>query len=354
MSLPPRSDEAYRRAGVDLLQADAVVQIARRLAKTTASRANVGELGGFSGAFELPAGFERPVLLSACDGVGTKLKLAVESGIHHTVGIDLVAMSVNDILVCGGEPLAFLDYVATGALKPEMFESILSGVAEGCRQAACALVGGETAEMPGLYAGDDYDLAGFCVGVVEKELMLPQPGGVQEGQTLIGLASSGLHSNGFSLVRKILAESGATLDSPAPAPQDGSIAEMLLTPTRIYVQPVLALLRRFEGAIRAMAHVTGGGFVDNIPRVLPMGLSARLDDSTWTPPPVFPWLARLGGLDAATMRHTFNCGIGYIIVAEAAQTLDMLAFLNEGWPELQATVIGQVIDTPDRREVAFC
>lgn len=354
MTLPaPPSDEAYRQAGVDLLQADAVVRIARRLAATTTSRASVGELGGFSGAFELPPGYERPVLLSACDGVGTKLKLAVDAGIHHTVGIDLVAMSVNDILVCGGEPLTFLDYVATSRIQPNVFEAILSGIAQGCQQAGCALIGGETAEMPGMYAGDDYDLAGFCIGVVEKDAMLPQPGGVQAGQTLIGLASSGLHSNGFSLVRKILAENAVALDRLYDG-FDAPIGEVLLTPTRIYVQPVLALLRRFPDAVRAMVHVTGGGFLDNIPRVLPPGVSARLDEATWTPPPVFPWLARLGGLDAPTMRHTFNNGVGYILVTQADTALALLAFLREGWPELQANVIGQLYESPDTCEVTFC
>lgn len=349
------SDEAYRQAGVDLKSAEAVVGFARDAARKTAQPWLLGGIGGFSGAFEIPAGYQKPVLLCACDGVGTKLKLAFDANRHETVGIDLVAMSVNDILVNGGQPLVFLDYLATQKIQPEQLEPILSGIAEGCRQANCALIGGETAEMPGFYAPDEYDLAGFCVGIAEKEHLYPKRDQIQAGDVLIGLASSGLHSNGFSLVRKILfADHVLDLTSSIPelhgADSSQTLADTLLTPTRIYVKSVLSLLKALPDAVRAMVHVTGGGFYDNIPRVLNAGLSAEIDSSAWEPLPIFSYLQRLGQLSEETVWHTFNAGIGYILVVAPAQVDDVLAFLAENTDET-ASIIGQLVASPGKSEV---
>jgi phosphoribosylformylglycinamidine cyclo-ligase len=350
----PSSDEAYRQAGVDLKHAEAVVDIARRAAKKTAQPWVLGGIGGFSGAFEIPAGYRQPVMLCACDGVGTKLKLAFDANRHDTVGIDLVAMSVNDILVNGGRPLAFLDYLATQRMLPEQLEPLLSGLAEGCRQAGCALVGGETAEMPGFYSPGEYDLAGFCVGVVEKDALYPRIPRIQEGNVLIGLASSGLHSNGFSLVRKILADNAldpeAILPSLNPDGGNQTLSEILLTPTRIYVQPILKLLEALPQAVNAMVHVTGGGFYDNIPRVLNADVSAELTASSWTLPPIFQHLQNWGGLDNETLWHTFNAGIGYILVVSEDAADSVLDFLRAETEEA-AYVIGRLVPSSGRSEV---
>lgn len=345
------SDEAYRQAGVDLKRAEAVVEIAKQAAQKTAMSHLLSGIGGFSGAFELPEGYKQPVLLSGCDGVGTKLKLAFLTGIHHTVGIDLVGMSVNDILVNGGEPLAFLDYIATDQIRPEILESILNGIAEGCQQAGCALLGGETAEMPGFYTPGEYDLAGFCVGVAEKANLYPKLDRIQDGDCLIGLASSGLHSNGYSLVRKlVLEEHGLDLHS-TPTGFDAPLGETLLTPTRIYVKPVLSLLKQFPDAIKAMVHITGGGFYDNIPRVLPEGISACLMSSAWPKPVIFPFLQQLGNLSDESLYHTFNCGIGYVLVAEASRATEILEAFQAQNPEVGAYLIGELKATPGQREV---
>jgi phosphoribosylformylglycinamidine cyclo-ligase len=345
------SDEAYRQAGVDLKSADAVVGIAKNAANATVQPWLLGGIGGFSGAFEIPAGYEQPVLLCACDGVGTKLKLAFEAQRHDTVGIDLVAMSVNDILVSGGRPLVFLDYLATQKILPEQLAPILEGVAEGCRQAECALIGGETAEMPGFYTPGEYDLAGFCVGIAEKARLYPRKEAIQDGDTLIGLSSSGLHSNGFSLVRKILwADNDVSPRSIQPKlNKDGdnkTLIEHLLTPTRIYVKPILTLLEQFPQAIKAMAHITGGGFYDNIPRILNDKLMAEIDATSWPMPPIFDYLQELGRLDLETLWHTFNCGIGYVLVVssvEADAILDHFeAAYESGLCEAQAYKIGKL------------
>ena len=276
-----------------------------------------GEIGGFGGLFDLKAaGFSDPVLVAANDGVGTKLKVAIEAGMHDTVGIDLVAMCVNDLVVQGAEPLFFLDYFATGRLDPEQGATIVAGIAEGCRQAGCALIGGETAEMPGMYAGGDYDLAGFAVGAAERGELLPSAD-VVEGDVVLGLASSGVHSNGFSLVRRIVERSGLAWRRARRRPAAGrSLAEALLAPTRIYVRPLLAAIRE-TGAIKALAHITGGGFPENIPRVLPEGVAVEIDLSRIAVPPVFGWLARTGGVETGEMLRTFNCGVGMVVVVAA-------------------------------------
>jgi phosphoribosylformylglycinamidine cyclo-ligase len=269
------------------------------------------------------AGFSDPVLVAATDGVGTKVKIAIECHRHDTIGIDLVAMSVNDLVVQGAEPLFFLDYFACGKLDPAAGAAIVRGVAEGCRQSGCALIGGETAEMPGLYRDGDYDLAGFAVGAAERGTLLPR--GVAAGDVVLGLASSGVHSNGFSLVRRVVEGSGLAFAAPAPF-TDGTLGDALLTPTRLYVRSCLAALRE-TGAVKALAHITGGGFPDNIPRVLPDDVAARLDLSRVPVLPVFQWLARTGGIAQAEMLRTFNCGIGMIVVAEAAKADQVAAVL---------------------------
>ena len=321
----------YRQSGVDIAAGDALVDRIKPLARATARSGVIGGLGGFGALFDLKAaGFQDPVLVSTTDGVGTKLRLAIETGRHGTVGIDLVAMCVNDLVVQGAEPLFFLDYFATGALDVEQAAAVVAGIAEGCRQAGCALVGGETAEMPGMYHGGDYDLAGFSVGAAERAALLPA--GVQAGDTLIGLPSSGVHSNGFSLVRRIVQMSGLALDAPAPFASGTALGttlgEALMTPTRIYVAPLLALHR--AGLLRAAAHITGGGLPGNVPRVLPDGLHAVLDAAAWPLPPVLPWLARTGGVDAQEMLRVFNCGIGMVlVVSDPEAALALLASLGE-------------------------
>jgi len=336
------SAEAYRQAGVDLERAEAVVDIARRAAALTRTADVTPSIGGFSGAFELPAGFRQPVLLTACDGVGTKLKLAMETGRYGSVGIDLVAMSVNDILVNGGQPLVFLDYLATSRIDPAQMEAVLQGIAEGCRQSACALVGGETAEMPGFYQPHEFDLAGFCVGVAEKEALLPRLNRLKPGDRLIGLKSTGFHSNGYSLVRKMIKDAGISAED-RPAVLEGlTVADAVLAPTRIYVQPVLALLKALPTAVNAMVHVTGGGFYDNIPRILPDGLGVRLDSNAWNLPPVMRWLQEVGQLDQPTLWHTFNAGIGFILVTPEDAEVDVLAFLQREAPEYGAVRIGVI------------
>ncbi len=323
MTAEPSSALTYAAAGVDIDAGNALVEAIKPLVRSTRRPGADAEIGGFGGLFDLKAaGFRDPVLVAANDGVGTKLKIAIETGIHHTIGIDLVAMCVNDIVVQGAEPLFFLDYFATGRLVPGVGVEIVKGIAEGCRQAGCALIGGETAEMPGLYADRDYDLAGFAVGAAERGALLPR-GDVREGDVLLALPSSGAHSNGFSLIRRIVERSGLSWDAPAPFEAGRSLGEALLEPTRIYVRPLLAALRATAG-IKALAHITGGGFPDNIPRVLPQGLGARLDLDAMVPPPVFGWLAKTGDVAAPEMLRTFNCGVGMIVVA-AANEADAVA-----------------------------
>ena len=319
----PHNHLTYRAAGVDIDAGDALVERIKPLARSTERAGVMGGVGGFGALFDLrAAGFRDPVLVSSTDGVGTKLKVAIEAGRHDTVGIDLVAMCVNDLVVQGAEPLFFLDYFATGALDVAHAATVVAGIAEGCRQAGCALVGGETAEMPGLYAGGDYDLAGFSVGAAERDALLPA--GVAPGDTVLGLASSGVHSNGYSLVRRIVAASGLAWDAAAPFDPGRTLAAALLEPTRIYVRPLLALHR--AGLLRAAAHITGGGLPGNLPRVLPDGVVARLDAGAWALPPVFRWLAQTGGVAADEMLRVFNCGIGMaLVVADPAPAIALLA-----------------------------
>lgn len=309
---------SYRDAGVDIDAGNRLVDLIKPLVKATARPGADAEIGGFGGVFDLKrAGFKDPLLVAATDGVGTKLKLAVESGKHDTIGIDLVAMNVNDLIVQGAEPLLFLDYFACGKLEPDVAAEVVKGIAAGCKEAGCALIGGETAEMPGIYKDGDYDLAGFSLGAVERENLLPKKD-VKPGDVLLGIPSSGVHSNGFSLVRKVLAQSGAKLDAPAPFDKSKTLIDSLLTPTRIYVKAVLSVLKKTQG-IKALCHITGGGFTDNIPRVLPNGMAAKVDLSAIHALPVFQWLAEAGGIEEAEMLRTFNCGIGLIVVVANEQ-----------------------------------
>ena len=304
----------YAQAGVDIDAGIRMVELIKPLVRATARPGADAEIGGFGGLFDLKrAGFTDPVLVAANDGVGTKVKVAIETGRHDTIGIDLVAMSVNDLVVQGAEPLFFLDYYACGKLEPEIGAAVVAGISIGCRQAGCALIGGETAEMPGLYQGDDYDLAGFAVGAVERGQVLPRAD-IAEGDVVIGLASAGLHSNGFSLVRKVVEKSGLLWSAPALFAAEQSLGEAILTPTRIYVKSCLAAIRATK-AVKGLAHITGGGFPDNIPRVLPKGLGARIDLTHVPVLPVFKWLAGEGGIAQNEMLRTFNCGIGMIVIA---------------------------------------
>ena len=306
---------SYADAGVDIDAGNELVKKIGPAIKSTARTGSNPELGGFGGLFDLAAtGFKDPLLVAANDGVGTKLKIAIETGNHHTVGIDLVAMCVNDLIVQGAEPLFFLDYFSTGKLDVYQAATVVDSIAEGCRRAGAALIGGETAEMPGMYAKNDYDLAGFSVGAVERGAILPSAE-ISEGNVLLGLASSGVHSNGFSLVRKVMENAGVTWGDEPPFNDKTTLGEVFLEPTRIYVQPLLAALRG-TGGINGLVHITGGGFVENIPRILPEGLSARINLSAITPHPIFGWLAEKGGISELEMLRTFNCGIGMIVVAD--------------------------------------
>ena len=306
----------YGQAGVDIDAGDALVERIKPFARMTRRRGCVDDLGGFGALFDpKAAGFKDPLLVSSTDGVGTKLKIAQEVGAHRTIGIDLVAMCVNDLVVQGAEPLFFLDYFATGKLSVDVAASVVEGIAEGCKQAGCALIGGETAEMPGMYAPGEYDLAGFTVGAVEREDLLPRKD-VGAGDVLLGLASSGVHSNGYSLVRYIMKQAG--LDYHAQAAFDGgrSYGEALLEPTRIYVASCLQVIRNDACGIKALAHITGGGLPDNLPRVLPEHVSARIERASWQRPAVFEWLQKTGGVPQDDMLRTFNCGIGMVLVAQ--------------------------------------
>jgi phosphoribosylformylglycinamidine cyclo-ligase len=308
----------YAQAGVDIDAGNALVETIKPLVRATRRPGADAEIGGFGGLFDLKAaGFKDPILVAANDGVGTKVKIAIETNRHATIGIDLVAMCVNDLVVQGAEPLFFLDYYATAKLVPGVGADIVRGIADGCRQAGCALIGGETAEMPGLYDGSDYDLAGFAVGAAERGTLLPKPG-IAAGDLVLGLPSSGVHSNGFSLVRRIVARTGLAWDAPAPFAPGLALGEALLEPTRIYVKPLLAALKATDG-IKALAHITGGGFPDNLPRVLPDDVGIAVDLDAIKVPPVFGWLAREGGVAEAEMLRTFNCGIGMVVVVDAAQ-----------------------------------
>jgi len=331
----PGSGLSYRDAGVDIDAGNSLVERIKPHAKRTLRPGVLGGLGGFGALFEVPLDrYKQPVLVSGTDGVGTKLKLAMEMGKHDTIGIDLVAMCVNDLVVAGAEPLFFLDYYATGHLNVDAATDVVKGIADGCELAGCALSGGETAEMPGMYEGDDYDLAGFCVGVVEKSAII-DGSKVTESDVLIGLASSGPHSNGYSLVRKVIEVSGAKLDDDF---HGRPLGEVLLAPTRIYVKPLLSLFTEVE--VHSLCHITGGGLPENLPRVLPEGSRAVIDSSSWQRPAVFDWLQQQGNIADSEMYRTFNCGVGMVVVVPAAQAEQAIAHLN-GAGE-QAFVIGSI------------
>jgi phosphoribosylformylglycinamidine cyclo-ligase len=329
MSETPNSSLSYAQAGVDIDAGNAMVEAIKPMVRATRRVGADAEIGGFGGLFDLKAaGFVDPILVAANDGVGTKVKIAIESGLLDTIGVDLVAMCVNDIVVQGAEPLFFLDYFATGKLDPKAGAAIVAGIARGCVESGCALIGGETAEMPGLYARGDFDLAGFAVGAAERGTLLPR--GVSAGDIVIGLPSSGAHSNGFSLVRRIVERTGLAWDAPAPFAPGETLAKALLVPTRLYVKPLLAALKAAPG-IRALAHITGGGYPDNLPRVLPDGLAVELDLDAFAPPPVFGWLKAEGGVEDGEMLRTFNCGFGMVVFAAAADEADaMRALAAEG------------------------
>lgn len=336
---PEASGLTYKEAGVDIDAGNRLVETIKPFIKATKRPGVIGGIGGFGGLFDLKeTGLKDPLLVAANDGVGTKLKLAIETGIHDTVGIDLTAMCVNDLVVQGADPLFFLDYFACGALKGGVAESVIKGIAEGCKIAGCALIGGETAEMPGMYQDGDYDLAGFSVGAVERGDLLPKAD-IVPGDKIIGLASDGVHSNGFSLVRKVIELSKLSLDDPAPFSPEQSLGRALLTPTRIYVKPLLKALNEV-GHIKALAHITGGGLLENIPRVLKQGLSAQIDLAKLSPPPVFGWLQRTGNIEQTEMLRTFNCGVGMVVIVSSGQAdavIDNLSASGE-----TATLIGEI------------
>ncbi len=329
----------YADAGVDIDAGNALVDRIKPAAKRTNRPGVMSGLGGFGALFDLKAaGYEDPILVGATDGVGTKLRIAIDTGVVDGVGIDLVAMCVNDLICQGAEPLFFLDYFATGKLDTDTAARIIEGIAEGCAQSGCALIGGETAEMPGMYPDGDFDLAGFSVGAMERGADLPD--GVQAGDVLLGLASNGVHSNGYSLVRKLVEISGLGWDADSPF-GGGSLGEALLTPTRLYVKPALAAIR--AGGVHALAHITGGGLTENLPRVLPEGLGAQIDLDAWELPPVFGWMAETGGIAEAEMLKTFNCGIGMIVVCDADQADALSALLTDAGETVSR--IGTVTDT---------
>lgn len=329
----------YREAGVDVEAGRAFVERIRNLVHSTRRPEVIGGLGGFSGCFQLPGGFKEPVLVSGTDGVGTKLKLAQVLDCHHTVGIDLVAMCVNDVLTTGAEPLFFLDYLATGKLQSEQLTDVVTGITAGCKVSGCALLGGETAEMPGFYQPGEYDLAGFCVGIVEKSKMLDRSQ-VKIGDIAIALASDGLHSNGFSLVRKIVDQSKYAWSDRVDSLSDRTLGELFLTPTRIYVKPILAALA--QGLeIHGMAHITGGGLPENLPRCLGENQSIHVKIDNWVIPPVFNWLAEVGSVNNNAMFNTFNMGIGFVLLVPPDQAEKAIEWFNS--QEIAAYAIGEAI-----------
>ncbi|WP_448502310.1 phosphoribosylformylglycinamidine cyclo-ligase [Sphingomonas sp.] len=331
---------SYADAGVSIAAGNALVRAIAPLARATRRKGADADLGGFGGIFDLKAaGFADPLLVAANDGVGTKLKLAIEYDAHDGVGIDLVAMCANDLIVQGAEPLFFLDYYASGKLDNAVAERVIAGIAEGCRQAGCALIGGETAEMPGMYADGDYDLAGFCVGAVERDRLLTGDG-IRPGDAILGIASNGVHSNGYSLVRRLAADRGWKLDRPAIFDQDTRLIDALMAPTRIYVASLLPLLR--EGRIAGLAHITGGGLLENVPRVLPKGLHARIDADRWPQPRLMAFLQSQGAIEPEEMARTFNCGIGMAAIVRADQASAVAAALEASGETVFA--IGEMVD----------
>jgi phosphoribosylformylglycinamidine cyclo-ligase len=311
-----RNSLTYKDAGVDIDAGEALVARIAPAARATRRPGADADLGGFGGLFDLKAaGFKDPVLVASTDGVGTKVKIAIDTGLFGGIGQDLVAMCVNDLVVQGAEPLFFLDYYATSKLNVDEAAVVIEGIAKACRESGCALIGGETAEMPGLYAKGDFDLAGFSVGAVERGHVLPKTGAMHAGDVVIGVASSGVHSNGYSLVRRVVEHTGAVYDAPAPFDATRSLGEALLAPTRLYIKSGLSAIR--TGGVKGLAHITGGGITENLPRALPDGLDAAIDLDAWMPPPVFGWLARSAGIEAGEMLRTFNCGLGFMAVVAA-------------------------------------
>jgi phosphoribosylformylglycinamidine cyclo-ligase len=342
-------DARYAAAGVDIDAGNRMVDLIKPLVRATARSGAGAEIGGFGGLFDLKAaGFADPILVAATDGVGTKVKIAIETSRHDTIGIDLVAMSVNDLVVQGAEPLFFLDYFACGKLDPAIGAAVVKGVAGACREAGCALIGGETAEMPGLYQSSDYDLAGFAVGAAERNQILPRAD-IAAGDVVVGLPASGVHSNGFSLVRKVVRDAGLDWKCPAPFAPGQNLGEAFLTPTRLYVRSCLAAIRESK-AVKALAHITGGGFVDNIPRVLPSGLGVRIALERVPVLPVFKWLAATGQIAEHEMLRTFNCGIGMVAVLDSGKAdaaLEMLAKHGD-----KAIRLGEVV-AAEKSAIAF-
>ena len=345
-----QSSLTYSSSGVDIDAGNRLVDLIKPMVRATARSGADAEIGGFGGLFDLKgAGFRDPVLVAATDGVGTKLKIAIETGIHDGIGIDLVAMSVNDLVVQGAEPLFFLDYFACGKLDPDSAATIVAGIAEGCRESGCALIGGETAEMPGLYQKDDYDLAGFAVGAAERGTLLPRKD-IGPGDALIGLASSGVHSNGFSLVRKVVERAGLAFDAPAPFAPVMQLGGALLAPTKLYVKSCLKAIRE-TGGVKALAHITGGGFTDNIPRVLPKNLGVKIDLAAVPVLPVFKWLAKVGNIAELEMLRTFNCGIGMIAVVERDKVVDIMKVFTDNGE--RAVLLGEVTDASGDERVVY-
>ncbi len=340
----------YKQAGVDIEAGNRLVELIRPLAKSTVRPGADSQLGGFGGIFDLKsAGFKDPVLVAANDGVGTKLKIAIESDIHNTIGIDLVAMCVNDLIVQGAEPLFFLDYFSCAKLQTETVQQVISGIAEGCRQAGASLIGGETAEMPGLYREGDYDLAGFAVGAVERDALLPKPN-ITAGDIVIGLASAGAHSNGYSLIRFLIEKEQLDLFAPAPFQKDITLAEAVLTPTRIYVKSLLQLLKECP-SVKGLAHITGGGITENVPRILPPGSAARIDLAAIKVPPIYRWISETGNMDQTELLRTFNCGVGMVAVICKTERQQAMACLeNCGETVFE---IGQIVTGTDTPEVVY-
>jgi phosphoribosylformylglycinamidine cyclo-ligase len=345
-----KSGLTYSSAGVDIDAGNRLVDLIKPLVRATARAGADAEIGGFGGLFDLKAaGFKDPILVAATDGVGTKVKIAIETGLHGGIGIDLVAMSVNDLVVQGAEPLFFLDYFACGKLDPEATAAIVAGVAEGCRESGCALIGGETAEMPGLYKDGDYDLAGFAVGAAERGTLLPHKD-IGPGDAVIGLASSGVHSNGFSLVRKVVEKSGVTFDAPAPFAPVMTLGGALLAPTKLYVKSCLAAIRQ-TGAVKGLAHITGGGFTDNIPRVLPKHLGVRIDLTAVPVLPVFKWLASVGNIAELELLRTFNCGIGMVAIVKREQLVEVMDIFAEAGERV--VDLGEVVEASGDERVIY-
>ena len=338
----PKKSLTYADAGVNITEGDRLIDEIKPKVKSTQRPGADGSIGGFGGAFDLKAaGFKDPILVSGTDGVGTKLRIAIDTGVLATVGIDLVAMCVNDVLAQGATPLFFLDYYATGKLDIASATDVISGIAEGCRLANCALIGGETAEMPGMYEGTDFDLAGFVVGAAERGTLLPKTESLQEGDVLIGLSSSGPHANGYSLIRKIVEVSELSWDSEAPFSPSKSLAHALLTPTQIYVKSLLPLIN--EGKIKGLAHITGGGITNNVPRMLPDYLQADIDFSAWNRPSVFKWLQDMGNVEEAEMQRAFNCGIGMVLAVAPLEAESIVEKLNSQGE--QSMIIGHLSPT---------